>query len=180
MTQYNAALDGIIRTLFWKAYDLGIFSVIIAAIAIYIFWLALEQQNFSPHYRLWAYIVGVTFMADTVAIIWTWGWGWQYPVMAALLPALGVLIYFAPTAAAISWQHPAFDSIFIVNLFTGWTIIGWGAAFVWAWRSPWRTTHINIADRLTPSAEIAASLQAPIETSRNRIENVRQLLRHRG
>lgn len=180
MTQYNLAADEIVRSLFWKAYDLGIFTVIVAGLAIYIFWLILERQNFSPHYRLWAYIVGVTFMADTAAIIWTWGMGWQYPVMAAMLPPLFILLYFIPTAAAISWQHPAFDSIFIVNLFTGWTLVGWAISFVWARRSPWRVTHLNIVDRLTPPAEIAASLKAPIETSRTRIETVRQLLRHRA
>jgi hypothetical protein len=179
MANFNLVLDETLRVLFWKAYDLGIFTAIIAIGAVYIFWVLLERQNFTPHYRLWAYIVGVTFLADTAAILWTWDSGWRWNVMAGMVPPLLVLLYFIPTAAAISWQHPAFDSIFMVNLFAGWTLVGWVMAFVWARRSPWRVTELKIADRLTPPPEMAASLAAPMETSRTRIDTVRQLLRHR-
>ncbi len=180
MTQFNLALDEFLRQAFWRAYDLGIFAGIMLAATVYIFWVVLEHQNFSPHQRLWAYILSVTFMADTAAILWTWGMGWGWFAIAALAPPLCVILYFTPTVAAIYWQHPSFNSIFVVNLITGWTVIGWMLAFLWAQRSPWRNTQFNIDARLTPSPELAASLREPDATSHDQVEAVRNLLRRRS
>jgi len=36
--------------------------------------------------------------------------------------------YFAPTAIAVSRSHPHAASIFVLNLFLGWTLIGWVVA----------------------------------------------------
>jgi Superinfection immunity protein len=180
MAQYNLLLDETLRTIIWKAYDYGVFTAIIGALAIYILWLFLERQDFTPHHRLWAYLIAVTFMADTAAILWMWGSGWHNLLLAGIVPPMVVLLYFTPTAAAVSWQHPAFDSIFMLNLAAGWTIVGWAIAFAWARRSPWRNRHYDLANRLAPSAEVAASLQAPKETRPSEIAQVRQLLRHRG
>ncbi len=50
--------------------------------------------------------------------------------MEIILILLGLLIYFLP-----SWvgsKHTNFGSIFILNLFLGWTFIGWIAALIWA------------------------------------------------
>lgn len=39
-------------------------------------------------------------------------------------------LYFAPTMVA--YKHRQVKSIFVVNLFLGWTLIGWCFAFSWA------------------------------------------------
>jgi hypothetical protein len=39
-------------------------------------------------------------------------------------------IYFAPTITA--WQKPQRGSVFAINFFLGWTLIGWVVALAWA------------------------------------------------
>ena len=44
-------------------------------------------------------------------------------------------IYFLPWFVALSRkqkQHPQQGSIFVLNLFLGWTFLGWVAALIWA------------------------------------------------
>jgi len=45
---------------------------------------------------------------------------------------VGILVYIAPTLVAQHRGHPAVHAIFILNLFGGWTFIGWLGAMVWA------------------------------------------------
>jgi len=59
---------------------------------------------------------------------------------------LGVLslLYFLPTFVALVRQHRHHVAIAFLNLFTGWTLIGWVAALVWAIRSDvaaWATAN---------------------------------------
>lgn len=42
------------------------------------------------------------------------------------------VIYFIPTAAAISGKNPNLLGIVVLNFFLGWTLIGWVAALIWA------------------------------------------------
>lgn len=51
-------------------------------------------------------------------------------VLAFLLLILFLMVYFMPTVYAHGKRN--FQSIFIVNLFLGWTIIGWVVALAWA------------------------------------------------
>jgi hypothetical protein len=44
-----------------------------------------------------------------------------------------VIIYFAPSIVAHQSSKRNFQAIFILNLFLGWTLIGWVAALVWAY-----------------------------------------------
>ena len=41
-------------------------------------------------------------------------------------------IYFLPTMVSQSRGHPQQGSILILNLFLGWTFLGWVAALIWA------------------------------------------------
>jgi amino acid transporter len=41
-------------------------------------------------------------------------------------------IYFLPTLAARSRHHHNTEAILLLNLFFGWTILGWIAALIWA------------------------------------------------
>jgi hypothetical protein len=43
-----------------------------------------------------------------------------------------VAIYFLPSIVAYMRKHKQFVPILIVNLFLGWTLIGWVGALVWA------------------------------------------------
>jgi hypothetical protein len=42
------------------------------------------------------------------------------------------LLYFLPTFVAIERKHPNTPPIFLLNLFFGWTLIGWVWALCWA------------------------------------------------
>ncbi len=42
------------------------------------------------------------------------------------------LLYFLPSVIAFSRKHFNSASIFVLNLFLGWTFIGWIVALVWA------------------------------------------------
>lgn len=44
---------------------------------------------------------------------------------------IAILIYFLPALIA-NRRHPHATAIAIVNLFLGWTFIGWVACLVWA------------------------------------------------
>lgn len=45
-----------------------------------------------------------------------------------------LMLYFWPTLRARDVRHPAFTSIFIINLFLGWLLIPWAIALAWAYR----------------------------------------------
>ena len=45
-------------------------------------------------------------------------------------------IYFLPTFVAANNKHPHVGAIFVLNLLAGFTVIGWVAAFIWAFISP--------------------------------------------
>lgn len=48
-----------------------------------------------------------------------------------LLSAL-LIIYFVPVAVAMARKHRNTVAIVVLNIFLGWTLIGWVAALVWA------------------------------------------------
>jgi hypothetical protein len=45
---------------------------------------------------------------------------------------IGFLMYFLPTIAALVRSKRDTGAIFVLNLFLGWTMIGWIIALVWA------------------------------------------------
>lgn len=44
----------------------------------------------------------------------------------------GLVLLFLPTVVARSRNHPNTSAIFFVNLFFGWTFIGWVVSLLWA------------------------------------------------
>ena len=44
-----------------------------------------------------------------------------------------IALYFCPTIIAVSRDHTNKTSIIVLNLFLGWTVIGWVGALVWAY-----------------------------------------------
>ena len=54
------------------------------------------------------------------------GWGF-FIVVTALL-----FLYFLPTFVGFARGHPSAAAILVLNIFLGWTFIGWVVALVWA------------------------------------------------
>lgn len=52
--------------------------------------------------------------------------------MTGLLVTVLLLLYFVPSAIAFERQHHNKMAIIALNIFLGWTFLGWVAAFVWA------------------------------------------------
>jgi hypothetical protein len=51
-----------------------------------------------------------------------------------ILVIIGLIIYFVPTA--VGWKTKYASGIFLLNLFLGWTILGWIGALIWAVSAP--------------------------------------------
>lgn len=54
-----------------------------------------------------------------------------------ILLTIGVLLvtlHFLPTIVARHRKHKNIKAIFVLNLFLGWTLLGWVAALVWAFK----------------------------------------------
>jgi hypothetical protein len=44
----------------------------------------------------------------------------------------GLALYFIPTLVAVIRHHTQWGAIFALNLFLGWTFLGWVGALIWA------------------------------------------------
>ncbi|MCK6462443.1 MAG: superinfection immunity protein [Candidatus Pacebacteria bacterium] len=53
-------------------------------------------------------------------------------VVLAVLLSIGTLGYLLPTTIAIIRRRTNTMAIFVLNLFLGWTLIGWVVALVWS------------------------------------------------
>lgn len=54
--------------------------------------------------------------------------------MSTIAILIIVALYFVPTIAA--YNTKGFNGIAVLNLFLGWSVIGWIAALIWAVQSP--------------------------------------------
>lgn len=55
------------------------------------------------------------------------------PMIVFLFVLVAVLVYFLPTFVAASRGHHQYEAILVLNLFLGWTFLGWVLALVWAY-----------------------------------------------
>lgn len=55
---------------------------------------------------------------------------------AVALLLILVPLYFLPTIVAYRRDVPSFGSVLVIDLFLGWTFIGWVVAFAMAMRDP--------------------------------------------
>jgi Superinfection immunity protein len=53
-----------------------------------------------------------------------------------LIVLVALALYFIPFLTALGNEHRQCTAIFILNLFLGWTLLGWVAALVWACMKP--------------------------------------------
>lgn len=65
---------------------------------------------------------------------------------------LAPVLYFYPMYEAYIHKQPNFFSIFALNLFLGWTLVGWVVALVWAVKSqdPIKAVTVNAPTAPTP------------------------------
>lgn len=54
------------------------------------------------------------------------------PALSFVLLAIGVVFYFLPLYIAVARKHRNMLGISLLNLFLGWTLIGWVGALVWS------------------------------------------------
>ena len=47
-------------------------------------------------------------------------------------------LYFIPTIVALTRDHPSKGGIIVLNIFLGWTLIGWVVSLAWAFSSTGR------------------------------------------
>ena len=52
--------------------------------------------------------------------------------LTELIILLAAAAYFLPTLIAIVRKHPARLPLILVNIFAGWTLLGWLACMIWA------------------------------------------------
>jgi len=102
----------------------------------------------APEHKLWAFIVGFAFLCSLSTVPFSQHGSWSDMFYLTMIPLLVIFVYFLPTVAAISGRHPNFQSIFIMNLFFGWTFAGWLIALFWAVRRPTAVEGMNY--KVTP------------------------------
>src|ERR1700680_3738099 len=133
------------------AISIGVSLIVAGALAA---WSG-RLLGFDPEHKLWAFIVGFAFLCSLSTLPMSEHGTWSDTLYLAVIPLLIIFIYFLPTAAAINGGHPHFNSIFIMNLFFGWTIAGWMVALFWALRQPAAIEGANF--RATPFGAVPQS-----------------------
>lgn len=64
--------------------------------------------------------------------------------IAGIIGIIGaIVIYWVPAVTAQVRHVPNKGSVFVVNLFLGWTVIGWVAALAMAMRDPARQSPVT-------------------------------------
>ena len=65
---------------------------------------------------------------DVIGVIALW-------VFSICVFILSMLVYFAPSIVAWNRQVRNFGSVLVINIFLGWTLVGWVVALAMAVRS---------------------------------------------
>ncbi len=87
----------------------------------------------------WFYLIGIAFVVLTVVRAWAFvREGEHWLVIAFMSPIAAVvylvilILYFLPTFIARARKISSQKSIFMTNLFLGWTVLGWILALLWS------------------------------------------------
>jgi len=76
---------------------------------------------------------------------------------AMVLFLIGVVVYLLPAIVAKKREHPNTTSIVVLNIFLGWSVLGWIVALVWAFSAK-KSVVIQEGFQAPPAA--AAALPA--------------------
>lgn len=108
---------------------------------------------------------------------WLWGLGWGFTFLL-LFP------YFLPTIIAVLRRKTSSLGVFLLNLFLGWTFIGWVGALIWALSADRQPNIVvnNIPPQPPPPPPPPAShsytnvtIRKPAATQQDKIDQLRQL-----
>lgn len=102
---------------------------------------------------------------------WLWGLGWGFTFLL-LFP------YFLPTIVAVLRRKASSLGIFLLNLFLGWTFIGWVGALIWALSADRRETIIVNNNPPPPPSSHSytnVTMRKPGATQQDKIDQLRQL-----
>lgn len=72
------------------------------------------------------------FMLAIFLPVVSWVWAFSSPNLFFIVVLVGIASYFYPTIEAVVRQAPNTAAIVMLNLFLGWTLVGWVVALVWA------------------------------------------------
>jgi hypothetical protein len=161
MTDFN------LHTLSTTSVILALGSSLLAG--VFVSYLSALLLWLTPAQKLMAFLIGFA-LTCTLAIteIYQPGNQWKDMLMLRSLPLLASFIYFLPTVAAIAVDCKIFRSVFLVNLFFGWTVIGWVTAILMALRPEERDIYGDLTYRLTPFGVVS---RAAIAYDPNRLVN---------
>lgn len=82
------------------------------------------------------------------------------PMVVLLLIAIVVLLYLLPTIIAVKKKHLQKVPIILINIFLGWSFIGWVVALVWAFtQSQPNILHIHEENKNIDLSEKIRSLE---------------------
>ena len=160
-------------------YHLSIGSVVISlAVAVlggmffaytsgYLFWLTQEQ-------RVSAFVVGfaltcafsITRLGQPIA-------DWNEVLLFDSLPLFLCFAYFLPALTAAAAGCEIFRGVFLINLFFGWTGVGWIVAMILAFRPDERDLYDDLDIRLTPFGPVSKS--APLQLGMDRSAVMKRL-----
>jgi hypothetical protein len=78
---------------------------------------------------------------------------------------IAMLIYFAPTIVAYNRRHMSSGAIFLLNVFLGWTVIGWILSLIWSFTGNTRANAERYSRMQTPQIVINNVSTAPVENA---------------
>jgi hypothetical protein len=70
-----------------------------------------------------------------------------------LLFVVSLILYFGPALIASGRKHKSASAILVLNLFLGWTFLGWIAALVWAYTDDGRSRAQAGRPSMAPGGE---------------------------
>ena len=80
-------------------------------------------------------ILSVLFLGSCTPPVVTyrdWSWDFSFPFWGLPFSILGLAIYFVPTIIAAIRRSKGILGIILLNIFAGWTFIGWIIALIWS------------------------------------------------
>jgi len=71
---------------------------------------------------------------------------------------IALALYFAPAFVADARDHKNKVAIAVLNLFLGWTVLGWIAALVWAFTHPGEKAKVSRPVEIDPSKSYSSDV----------------------
>ena len=81
------------------------------------------------------FLLSLCFTSCAAPVIHTpsdWSFDITFPYWGFPFGILGLALYFLPTIIAAVRRHKSLLGILLVNIFLGWTFIGWIISLVWS------------------------------------------------